>query len=195
LYVKINSFFFLLCFMIFSLTPDAFTQEIREESSLNYTYIGPVISYSQNTAKYRDWIDNETKTENVSGNSYTGGIDLKILAHNMCGDFQAKYSYSSYDTTLTCLEFILAGIYYYRFGDIFSLGGGLGLYMETPPSSSEHNGSAGLYFPLSAMFRTTNQTKFFINIFAKYGTFAVGEDTEFSSFGCSMGFIFRVGRI
>jgi hypothetical protein len=113
----------------------------------------------------------------------------------MCGDFQAKYSYSSYDTTLTCLEFILAGEYFYKINDIISLGTGLGLYMETPPSSKDHNGSSGFYIPLSAMFNTTGNTKLFIDLFAKYGTFALGNDTEFSSYGCSMGFVFKVGRI
>lgn len=172
-----------------------FPQEIREESSLNYTYIGPVFSVSKNSAEYSDWIDNQQQTKKLSGTSYTGGVDLKIIAHEFCGDFQAKYSYSSYESTLTCLEFLLAGKYLYNMNDITSLGGGIGLYMETPPSSKGHNGSAGFYVPLSVMFNTTQDTKLFVDIFAKYGTFGLGEDTSFFSYGCSMGFVFRVGRI
>lgn len=190
---KVKSLFFL--FILTLAAAPAFTQEIREESTLNFTYIGPVISASMNSAEYSDWIDNRRKTEKVSGTSYTGGVDLKIIAGYMCGDFQAKYSYSSYDTTLTCLEFLLAGKYLYRINDIISLGGGVGFYMETPPSNAEHNGSAGFYVPLCAMFNTSQDTRFFIDIFGKYGTFALGDDTEFTSFGCSMGFVFRVGRI
>ncbi len=187
--------FYLLFFFLTVITTRIYSQEIREESSLNYTYIGPVFSASSNSAEYSDWIDNQYKTEKVSGTSFTGGVDLKIIAGNLCGDFQAKYSYSSYDTTLTCLEFILAGEYFYKLNDIVSLGAGFGLYMETPPSSKDHNGSSGFYLPLSAMFNTTGNTKFFIDLFAKYGTFALGNDTEFSSYGCSMGFVFKVGRI
>lgn len=176
-------------------TSHAFTQVIREESTLNYTYIGPVISASLNSAEYNDWINNERKTEKVSGTSFTGGVDLKIIAASMCGDFQAKYSYSSYDSTLTCLEFLLAGEYLYRLNELLSMGGGIGLYLETPPSSNGHNGSSGLYIPLTTMFNITPDTRFFIDIFGKYGTFALGDDTEFFSYGCSMGFIFKVGRI
>ncbi len=184
-----------LLLLLTLISANVFSQEIREESSLNYTYIGPVFSASSNSAEYSDWIDNQYKTEKVSGTSYTGGLDLKIIAGNMCGDFQSKYSYSSYDTTLTCLEFILAGEYFYKINDLISTGFGLGLYMETPPSSKDHNGSSGFYFPLTAMFNTTQNTKFFIDLFAKYGTFALGNDTEFYSFGCSFGFVFKIGRI
>jgi len=185
----------LLFFFITVLTSQVYSQEIREESSLNYTYLGPVFSISSNSAEYSDWIDNQYKTEKVSGMSYTGGIDLKIFAGNLCGDFQSKYSYSSYETTLTCLEFILAGEYFYKINELISAGAGLGLYMETPPSSKDHNGSSGLYIPLSAILNTTGNTKFFIDLFAKYGTFALGNDSQFSSYGCSMGFVFKVGRI
>lgn len=184
---------FVFFLYLFSIT--GFSQEIRDESTLNYTFIGPVASASMNSAEYSDWIDNEQKTEKVSGTSYTGGVDLKIIAGNMCGDFQSKYSYSSYDTTLTCLEFLLSGLYYYRITEITSIGAGIGIYMETPPSSADHNGSAGFYLPLSVMFNTTPETRFFVDVFAKYGTFALGDDTSYFSYGCSMGFVFRVGRI
>ncbi len=181
--------------IIFTISSPLFSQEIREETSLNYTYIGPVFSISKNSAEYSDWINNQQQTVKLSGTSYTGGIDLKIIAHEFYGDFQAKYSYSSYDTTLTCLEFLLAGEYLYSVNHLTSLGGGIGLYMETPPSSKDHNGSAGFYIPLSVMFNTTQDTKLFIDLFAKYGTFGLGQDTSFFSYGCSMGFVFRVGRI
>ncbi len=187
---------FLIFILLITVSMSAsYSQEIREESSLNYTYIGPMLSFSNNSAEYSDWIDDEQRTEKVSGTTYAGGVTFKILAANMCGDFQAKYSYSSYDTTLTCLEFLLAGKYLYKINDFISAGGGLGIYMETPPSSSEHNGSAGLYFPLTTMFSTSVDTRLFIDIFAKYGTFAMGDDTKFNSFGCDMGFVFKIGRI
>jgi hypothetical protein len=186
-------FFFLSLFII--ATSQVFSQEIREESSLNYTYIGPVFSASSNSGEYSDWIDNQYQTKKVSGTSYMGGLDLKIVAGNVCGDFQSKYSYSSYDTTLTCLEFILAGEYIYNFNEIIGMGAGLGLYMETPPSSKDHNGSSGFYFPITAMFNTTSNTKLFLEFFAKYGTYAIGNDTKFTSYGCNIGFVFKVGRI
>jgi len=191
----LKSRFIIFLFILLSSILHLFSQEIREESSLNYTYIGPVLTSSFNSAEYSDWIDNRQKKEKISGTSYMGGLDLQIIAGNMCGDFQTKYSYSSYDTTLTCLEFILAGKYFYKYNNYISIGGGFGLFMETPPSSKEHNGSSGFFIPISTMMNTTSNTKFFIDLYTKYGTFALGTDTEYLSFGCNVGFVFKVGRI
>jgi hypothetical protein len=85
-------------------------------------------------------------------------LDLKIIAETCAEIFNQNTTYSSYDTTLTCLEFILAGEYFYKINDLISTGFGLGLYMETPPSSKDHNGSSGLFFSLfTAMFNTTQK--------------------------------------
>jgi len=173
----------------------AFSQEYREESTLNYTYIGPAISFSYNSAEYSEWKDDTYNTETTSGMTYAGGLDIVILTSLMCGDFQAKYSYSQYDTTLTCLEFIISGKYLYSINNRFSAGGGLGLYCETPPSSSEHNGSAGILIPLTGIYNTTSDTRLIIDIYMKYGSFAMGDNTSLMSFGCNIGFVYKVGRI
>jgi len=187
--------YFILALLLSLLSTALFSQEIREESSLNYTYIGPVISVSSGSAEYSDWVEDRRVTEKTSGMSYAGGADLKILAGNFCGDFQFRYSYSQYDSTLTCLEYLIAGEYLYSINNYIAAGGGLGFYLETPPSNEEHDGCAGLYIPLTAIFTTSDGTRLFTDLFIKYGSYGIGDDTSFLSYGCNIGFVFKVGRI
>jgi hypothetical protein len=49
--------------------------------------------------------------------------------------------------------------------------------------------------PLTAMFSTTTTTKLFIDIYAGYGSFGIGESTSSLSAGLRAGFVFKVGRI
>ncbi len=170
-------------------------QEIREEESLNFTYLGPSLSYARNQVKYTDWFETSTETKKMSGSVYSGGLALDIFADSLCGDFQMKYAYNQLDFTLTYLEFCVSGKYYYPVTPYLSLGGGLGLYLETPPSNKDHNGAAGLQLPLSILVSPSTNTKLFIDIFARYGSFAIGENTESISAGVNVGFIFKVGRI
>ena len=170
-------------------------QEIREEESLNYTYLGPAISSAYNSVEYTDWFETSTETKKMSGYSMSGGAALNIFADNLCGDFQLKYAYNKLDYTLTNLDFSISGKYYYPLNNTVSLGAGFGLYFETPPSNESHNGSAGLQLPLSLLLNTTSNSKLFIDILSRYGSFGIGENTKAISAGVNVGFIFKVGRI
>ncbi len=183
----------LFVFLFFTNTLNA--QEIREDESLNITYMGPALSYAQNQVEYTDWFETSTETKKMSGSVYSGGLALNIFADPFCGDFQLKYAYNQLDFAMTYMEFSLSGKYFYPVSTYVSLGGGLGLYLETPPSNKDHNGSAGLQLPLSLLFNTSAGTKLFIDIFARYGTFGIGENTNSISAGVNVGFIFKVGRI
>ncbi len=169
--------------------------EIRDEDTLNYTYIGPVLSAGIINASYTDWFENETKSKSMTGPFYSGGVAVEIFAQNFCGDFQLKYVCSSLDYTLLYLETSIAGKYLYQVNSWFAAGGGLGLYFASPPSNRDYNGSAGIMVPISAVFTTTPATRLFIDIYARYGSFGIGEETSSFSAGINAGFVFKVGRI
>lgn len=168
---------------------------IRDEDTLNYTYIGPVLSAGFMKAAYTDWFETETKEKTVSGMSYSGGAAVMIFAHDFCGDFKLNYVYNSLDYSLSYTEFSVSGRYLYSFNSIFSAGGGLGIYFATLPSNMDYNGSAGIMLPLTAVFNTTASTKLFFDIYFGYGSFGIGEDTSSLKAGINAGFVFKVGRI
>jgi hypothetical protein len=169
--------------------------EYRAEDTLNYTYIGPVLSAGVVKTRYTDWFDTETKTKSMTGTFYSGGAAIEIFAGNFCGDFQIKYVYNSLDYNLMFLETSIAGKYLYPVNNWFSAGGGLGFYFASEPSNIDYNGSTGIMLPLTAMFSTTTTTKLFIDIYAGYGSFGIGESTSSLSAGLRAGFVFKVGRI
>jgi hypothetical protein len=113
--------FFLLLFFIKALN----AQEIREEESLNFSYLGPSLSLGYNQVEYTDWFQTETRTKKMSGYTFSGGLALNIFADNLCGDFQIKYTYNQLDYALTYLESSISGKYLYPFNSLISLGGGL----------------------------------------------------------------------
>ena len=173
---------------------DGVTQA-QDTTGMNYTYLGPVVSASYTQVEYRDWIDDSTQKEKMSGTSYAGGIAVEIFAKNLCGDFQLKYNYSQLDYTITFLEFSMSGKYLYFINDYISIGAGLGFYFETPPSNQDHNGATGLQLPLTAIFNTTPDSKLFFDFIPKYGTFGIGQNSKVLSAGINIGFVYKVGRI
>ncbi|PKL18680.1 MAG: hypothetical protein CVV49_04460 [Spirochaetae bacterium HGW-Spirochaetae-5] len=172
-----------------------YPQEIREEESLNYTYIGPSVSYAYNKAEYTDWFETSTETRSMSGSTLSGGASINIFTDNLCGEFQFKYAYSKFDFILTNLDFSISGKYYYALNSTVSIGAGPGLYFESPPSNRKHNGSAGLQIPVSLLLNTTADSKLFFDLFSRYGSFGIGENTKSISAGVNVGFIYKVGRI
>lgn len=169
--------------------------DYRDDDTLNYTYIGPVFSAGIINARYTDWFENKTETKNMSGMFYSGGAAVEIFAGNFCGDFQIKYIYSSLDFTLMYMETSITGRYLYPVNSWFAAGGGLGFFFASPPSNMDYNGSAGIMVPVTAVFSTTADTKLFIDIYAGYGSFGIGEETSSLSAGIRAGFVFKVGRI
>ena len=170
-------------------------ETVVDEESLNFTYMGPSISSAYNYVEYTDWFKTSTKTKKTSGFLFSGGVALSVFADELCGDFQIHYAYDQLDTAVTYLEFIINGKYYYPLDNYVSLGGGLGLYLDTPPSNVDHNGSAGVQIPLSVLINTTPGSKLFIDIVTRYGSFGIGENTKAISVGINAGFVFKVGRI
>ena len=170
---------------------------------INYTYLGPVFSIANNWVEYMDWFPDpvddtksSTETKKMSGRIISGGLTFNVFADDFCGDLHIKYAVNSLEETLKYIEVSVAGKYFfYKINDYFSLGGGLGMYLEIPAPSGKNNGSAGLQLPLTMLIETSKDTKLFLDIYGRYGTFGKGENTNSISVGTNLGFVFKVGRI
>ena len=184
----------LLLMLIFS-TKVLTAQEAADEESLNFTYLGPSLSFGYSQAEYRDWFRNSLKTKKMSGYNFSGGVVLNIFTGDLCGDFQLKYVYNSLDFAVTYLDFSIACKYYYPLNNYFSVGGGLGLYCDTPPSNRKYNGSGGFHVPVSFIVNASQTAKFFTDVYVRYGSFGIGQNTKSFEAGVNAGFIFKVGRI
>ncbi len=181
--------------LLILITQSAFSQEIRKKESLNYTFIGPVVSAGYSDVKYSDWNGTEYVEETTSGPSYGAGVVLNIFAEPFCGEFQLRYTYSTLDFTLTLMEFSTAGKYLWRINNLFSAGTGLGLYLDSPPSNQSYDGSAGIMLPFTGILDLSINSKLFTNISVKYGSFGIGEDGTKLSYEINMGYLYKVGRI
>lgn len=188
-------YIYLLLIIFFSGSGYLSSQTVKELSGLNYTYLGPVFSISHDKVEYKDWFETEQGTKNMSGLSLSGGLSLQIFVESFCGDFQIKYTRSSYDFNLDLLEASIQGKYLWEINNYLSAGTGLGLYSLTALSNSDHKGSAGLQIPLSAVITLSETWKVFFDVFARYGSFGMGEGSTQISFGTNLGLVYRVGRI
>ncbi len=167
----------------------------EESAALNYTYLGPIMSIGYSSVEYSKWDDSEYKAVSSSGINYSGGVVLCIFAGNYLGDTKIRYAYDGTDDSMTYAEFSFSAKYLWKLSNAMNAGLGLGVYCETPPSNKSHNGSAGLELPLALIVDTSINTKLYTEISLKYGSYGLGEDTSRLYYGCSVGFIIKVGRI
>ena len=183
----------LVFFILFSGSLSA--QNIKDMSSLHYTYMGPVLSMSYDKVEYKDWLGTEQGSVDMTGTSYGGGIALQIFVENFCGDFHLKYVRNDLDFSLDLGEMLLQGKYLWKINDIISAGTGFGLYSELALSEPDHKGSAGIQLPFSAVYTGSPLWKVFGDVYIRYGSFGIGEESSRISIGLSLGIVFRVGRI
>lgn len=185
----------LIIILFISFTGSVSAQNIKDMSSLHYTYLGPVFNYSYEKVVYKDWMGTEQDSINMTGTSYGGGVSLQIFADNFCGDFHLKFVRSELDFSLDLGEMLLQGKYLWKINDLFSAGTGLGLYSELSFSEKDHKGSAGIQLPLTAVFTGSPLWKIFLDVYIRYGSFGMGEGSSRSAMGSNLGIVFRVGRI
>jgi len=187
--------FFIISIIILFLKGIVFSQEIRKVNTLNYTYIGPIMSLGYSSVDYKTWKDTEYVSKKSTGITYSGGVTFCIFANNLLGDTKIKYVYNGTDDAITYAEFSLSGKYLWKLQNNMYAGLGLGIYCETPPSNKTHDGGAGLELPLTYIVNITTNTKLLTEINLKYGTFGIGEDPTHLYYGCSIAFVTKVGRI
>ena len=163
----ISTIFFILIFMA-----KIANAQTLGDTSLNYTYMGPVFSTAYNKVKYTDWFETSTERKTMSGKILAGGLTFNIFADEFSGDLQIKYAVNHLEETFRYIEVSLAGKYFfYKMNNYFSLGGGFGMYLEIPKPSDRNNSSGGLQLPLTILIETSRDTKLFIDGYCRYGTF------------------------
>ncbi len=189
----------LLSFLLISTAAGAQEQERNERRELIYTFIGPSGSFGYNIISYRDWFNSPTPysgTKPVKGIYFSGGAVLSVFGQRFIGDFTVQFMYNSGGgLSVYHLYYSSSARYNFRVSDFIHIAPGAGLYLETPPSNREYQGSAGVLIPIGFYFNTTFDTKLFADFSFRYGIFGLGEDSRRLAFGITLGFIFKVGRI
>jgi len=193
---------------LFTGSPAAADEQNEERKVLFYTFIGPVAGFGHNHLKYYDWntTDNLYESNKINGFYFNGGCAINIFVHNFVGDFRIEYLYNMNDGThqVHNMLFSVLGKYMWDLTELFSMGTGLGIYFETPPSNVSYNGSGGAQIPLSFMFKTTFDTRLIVDLLCRYGYYgynddsartSISENSSKLSYGITIGFLFKVGRI
>lgn len=175
---------------------DALFSQTRERKGreLFYTYFGPVAGFGYSMAQYETWKNNSWQTVKANGINANGGALLNIFIGNFVGDFSVEWMYNAPES-MQHMHYRAMGKYLWTLNDTFAAGCGFGIYLETPPSTKTYNGSAGVMLPLSLAITTGFDSKLVVDIYGKYGSYGVGENSSKISTGMSIGFLFKVGRI
>lgn len=161
------------------------------------TYAGAVMSLGANSITYKDWIDNEQASRNVSGSHYGGGVLLDLFVNMFIGEFSMQYLVNSNDgdTSVNHLLFVFTGKYAYEIQSWISATAGIGLYMETPPASQTYDGGGGFNVTIGTLFRPSRDWNIVVDSYYRYGQFGMGQDSTKTSYGLSLGVIRKVGQI
>jgi hypothetical protein len=169
---------------------------------LIYTFVGAVAGFGYHTGTYRDTFNTSSRTlffqgsKPNSGLNFSGGAAIAIFGQYFIGDFSAQFMYNGGSAVSVYHIYLSAAARYnFRFGDAFHIAPGAGLYLETPPSNRNFDGSAGFIIPVGFYLNTTFDSKLFLDVYARYGTYGVGQGSTRLSLGITLGYIFKVGRI
>ena len=194
--------------LAFSLLPalalQAFGQEQAPRTILFYTYAGPYLGAGYNMIKYSTWNDdkNVREDESVNGPHFSGGAAMQIYVNSFAGDFKLGYMYNLNDGNhvIQHMQISAAGKHLWNVNPAISLGTGIGLYLETPPGTSNYDGCAGLQIPFSFVWNSTFDTKLFVDLNFRMGRYGYdldsGNDTSRKfSLSLETGFLFKVGRL
>ncbi|MBN1531269.1 MAG: hypothetical protein JXA20_01270 [Spirochaetes bacterium] len=172
------------------------------QRELIYTFVGGIAGFGYNSGTYRDSFNTNSRdfcyqgSKPDNGINFSGGAAITIFGQYFVGDFTAQFMYNSGAAlSVYHLYFTASARYNFRFGDTFHIAPGAGVFLETPPSNKDFNGSAGFIVPVGFYLNTTFDTKLYLDIYARYGTFGVGQGSTRLSCGIIIGFIFKVGRI
>lgn len=161
-----------------------------------YTYLGSIVSGGVSRIVYTDW-NTMYRNRIVSGYFVNGGITLWVMSKWLMGDFTLQYRYNAYKSEgeLHHLYGTINGRIGIPLGSVAILAPGVGIYIESPPANKKFNGGAGIRVPLAFLFNLTSDMKIFIEGSFMYGWYGRGDRGEKMSYGGSLGFIFKVGRI
>lgn len=169
-----------------------------------YTYLGPYLGVGYNFIKFEEWNKSSNSHNNVSVNGphYALGCSFQLYLHDIVGDFKVGYMYNQNSGGHSAWHFQLAlsAKYLWQFKENLRAGTGLGIYAETPPSSSGYDGGAGLILPICSVYDLNESTKFFTDLEFRIGSYGgnsdIGaKDSRKLSIAIQAGVLFRVGKV
>jgi hypothetical protein len=174
-----------------------------EEEGLYFTYAGPVIGAGFNKLTYRDWSydSNTRESKKLSGYFLSSGAMLNIYVGNFIGEFSLQYMgdfCSEERVNVQHMFYTSSGKYSYTLKQInsnLSIASGLGVYLESSPSSINYNGGGGINFLLGGGYILSREIRIVSDIVVRYGYFGIGDDSNKFSIGVKIGAIYKVGRI
>jgi hypothetical protein len=190
----------LLSVLVFAtLSAPLFALEEKQKSrDLIYTFIGPVMTGGFNYLYHSDWFSDKNRQEqrDYTGSFVSGGFIINIFMDQFTGDFSMQYMHNFNEPgELYHLFYTVNGKWLWKVSEPFHITMGLGLYFETPPSNEDYNGAAGGQIPIGGVWNATFDTKLVFDFFVRYGFFGLGEYSSKLSYGLSVAFVFKVGRI
>lgn len=200
-------FIFTTALMISTVMPAAAEDKKPQHKMLFYTYVGPVAGTGYSHIRYKDWNSTLNRFEDVhtSGLQATGGAMFNIFVNDIIGDFRVEYIGNFNGThQVHHLFWTILGKYKWSLTETISIATGAGIYFETPPANINYNGTAGFQVPVGVIINTTFDTRLVIDLMGRFGFYgyddAVGkvdisENSYKVSYGITIGFLFKVGRL
>jgi len=194
---------FLLFFLIYFLNdPSLHAVETDEsgEEELFFTYVGPTLGFGMNSLSYSGWSSDSDKriSKTISGYFVNGGFLCDIFVRNFIGEFTLEYianfNSGEPDVSVQNMIFTSAVKYSYLLKENFFLTGGLGVYVETPPSDRSYHGG-GPNAAIGAIYDFSRDLKLVFDVLFRYGYTNLGDDTTKFSYGAKIGVVYKVGRI
>ncbi len=124
---------------------------------------------------------------------------MDIVANNLVGEFTAQFMYNSLegtpDISVHHTLLTVTGKYRYPISSIFNITGGLGLYMDMPPATDDYDGGGGISACIGTMIDLTLNSMLVLDVYGRYGSFGIGEESTRLTTGASLGFVYKIGRI
>jgi len=171
----------------------------KKDESIFYTYLGPYVEGGYNIVSINKW--NSTTSTYVEGQMtygphVNGGLQFAIFTKYVAGDFRLSFNYNFFDSgDVFHLKGSLTAKALFKMNKIFYLTVGPGFYFETQPSNLDYLGAAGVQLPLGMVIETSESTRFVIDLMSRFGYYGIGESSYKLSFGLTIGFLMRVGKI
>lgn len=161
------------------------------------TYAGVSFAYGMNTISYSDWQSSARKTTEITGQSVMPGIAAAVCSDYFTGEFAVSGALnfnSTEDSSIHFTEWSGLMKIQYPFNPEFFFTAGLGLYLETFPSTKSYEGggitsSLGMYYIFSEEYRIAADGYF------RYGYYGLGEESYKLNYGIRILFLKQVGRL
>jgi hypothetical protein len=165
--------------------------------SLFFTYGGTTFSYGKNRISYTDWFNNRRETHDVSGAYYMPGLVLDLFVDNFIGELSIDYLINQNDDSDTSIQHMswkTKSKYVYSLNNSFALTLGVGLFLETPPSTKKYDGGGGI-LSTGAIYTVNWNWKIFLDIQYQYGYMSLGDNSTKASYGAVVGIIRKLGKL